>query len=185
MADLTPFQTVGPFFSIALCEPGAAKLATAATAGRRITLEGTVRDGAGAAVPDALLEIWQANANGRYDHPDDDQELPLDPSFSGYGRAPTDADGHFVIETIMPGRVPGPDDTLQAPHLLVGILARGILTRLVTRIYFEDEPSTATDPILQLVPDARRATLIARREGQRYRFDIRLQGEGETVFFDV
>ena len=104
-----------------------------------------MRDGAGAVVPDALVEIWQANAAGRYAHPDDHQSKPLDPNFSGYGRAPTDDEGRFAIETVMPGRVPGPDDTLQAPHLLLGILARGILTRLVTRVYFDDEPSTADD----------------------------------------
>ncbi len=186
MPELTPFQTVGPFFAIALGEPGIARLANGATAGRRIVLEGIVRDGAGAAVPDALVEIWQANAAGRYDHPDDEQDKPLDPAFTGYGRAPTAEDGRYVIETIMPGRVPGPDDSLQAPHLLLGILARGILTRLVTRVYFDDESSTADDPILRLVPAERRATLLARHEDEnRYRFDLRLQGEGETVFFDV
>ncbi|MBK5189860.1 MAG: protocatechuate 3,4-dioxygenase subunit alpha, partial [Gemmatimonadaceae bacterium] len=118
--------------------------------------------------------------------PDDHQSKPLDPNFTGYGRAPTDDDGRFAIETVMPGRVPGPDGTQQAPHLLLSILARGILTRLVTRVYFEDETSTAEDPILALVPADRRATLIAQRVGDdRYRFDLTLQGEGETVFFDV
>jgi protocatechuate 3,4-dioxygenase alpha subunit len=186
MAELTPFQTVGPFFAICLCEPGSARLAAADAVGRRITIEGTVRDGAGAVVPDSLVEIWQANAAGRYAHPDDQQPKPLDPNFSGYGRAPTDEEGRFIIETVMPGRVPGPDDTLQAPHLLLGILARGILTRLVTRIYFEDEPSTRNDPILSLVPAERRATLIATRMGDDpYRFDLTLQGDRETVFFDV
>ncbi len=185
MPELTPFQTVGPFFAIALGEPGA-RLVMGTTVGRRIVIEGIVRDGAGAPVPDALVEIWQANSAGRYDHPDDYQEKPLDPNFTGYGRAPTDDSGRFVIETIMPGRVPGPDDSLQAPHLLLGILARGILTRLVTRVYFDDEPATAEDPILRLVPADRRATLVAHHEGNgRYRFDLRLQGEGETVFFDV
>ena len=140
----------------------------------------------GRVVPDSLVEIWQANAAGRYAHPDDHQSKPLDPNFTGYGRAPTDDDGRFAIETVMPGRVPGPDGTLQAPHILLGILARGILTRLVTRIYFDDEPSTRDDPILSLVPAERRATLIAKPVGDdRYRFDLVLQGDGETVFFDV
>lgn len=186
MAELTPFQTVGPFFAICLSEPGCARIATEKATGRHITIEGTVRDGAGAVVPDSLVEIWQANAAGRYAHPDDHQSKPLDPNFSGYGRAPTDTNGRFVIETVMPGRVPGPDDTQQAPHLLLGILARGILTRLVTRVYFDDEPSTQEDPILSLVPAERRATLIAKHTGDdRYRFDLILQGDGETVFFDV
>jgi len=186
MAELTPFQTVGPFFAICLGEPGSAHLAADGALGRRITIEGTVFDGNGAVVSDALVEIWQANAAGRYAHPEDEQEKPLDPNFSGYGRAPTNGAGHFEIDTIMPGRVPGPKRALQAPHLLLGILARGILTRLVTRVYFEDEPSTQEDPILALVPEARRATLLARRVlGDLYRFDVRLQGDGETVFFDV
>jgi len=186
MAELTPFQTVGPFFAICLSEPGCARIATEQAAGRHIRIEGIVRDGAGAVVPDSLIEIWQANAAGRYAHPDDRQSKPLDPNFTGYGRAPTDDEGRFVIETVMPGRVPGPDDALQAPHLLLGILARGILTRLVTRVYFADEPSTRDDPILSLVPAERRSTLIATPlGGDRYRFDLTLQGDGETVFFDV
>jgi protocatechuate 3,4-dioxygenase alpha subunit len=186
MAELTPFQTVGPFFAICLSEPGSARIANDKSAGRRITIEGTVRDGAGAVVPDALVEIWQANAIGRYAHPDDHQSKPIDPNFNGYGRAPTDEEGRFRIETVMPGRVPGPDNSLQAPHLLLGILARGILTRLVTRIYFDDDPSTADDAILSFVPADRRATLIARHAGDDvYRFDLVLQGAGETVFFDV
>ncbi|MFI5243049.1 MAG: protocatechuate 3,4-dioxygenase subunit alpha, partial [Gemmatimonadales bacterium] len=129
MAELTPFQTVGPFFAICLGEPGCARLHVEGARGRRISIEGIVYDGAGAPVPDALVEIWQANAAGRYAHPDDHQSGPLDPHFSGYGRAPTDETGRFAIETIMPGRVPGPDGSLQAPHVLLGILARGILTR--------------------------------------------------------
>ncbi len=186
MAELTPFQTVGPFFAICLSESGCARIATEHALGRHITIEGTVSDGVGAAVPDALVEIWQANAAGRYAHPDDHQSKPLDPNFTGYGRAPTDDEGRFSIETITPGRVPGPDGALQAPHLLLGILARGILTRLVTRVYFDDEPSNADDAILSLVPADRRATLIARRTAAHtYQFDLTLQGDHETVFFDV
>lgn len=186
MAELTPFQTVGPFFAICLSESGCARIATEHALGRHITIEGTVSDGAGAAVPDALVEIWQANAAGRYAHPDDHQAKPLDPNFAGYGRAPTDDEGRFSIETVTPGRVPGPDATLQAPHLLLGILARGILTRLVTRVYFDDEPSNADDAILALVPADRRGTLIARHTAaDTYQFDLTLQGDYETVFFDV
>jgi len=186
MPELTPFQTVGPFFAICLSEDGCANVATDEALGRHITIEGTVRDGAGANVPDSLVEIWQANAAGRYAHPDDQQGKPLDPHFTGYGRAPTDDEGRFSIATIMPGRVPGPGDSLQAPHLLLSILARGILTRLVTRVYFDDEPSNAEDAVLALVPVARRHTLMAKHEdGDRYRFDLVLQGDDETVFFDV
>lgn len=186
MAELTPFQTVGPFFAICLGEPGSAHLATDETIGRHITIEGAVYDGAGDVIPDALVEIWQANAAGRYANPEDDRGKPLDPNFTGYGRAPTDVRGRFAIETVMPGPVPGPDGSMQARHLLLGILARGILTRLVTRIYFEDDPTIGEDAILQLVPSGRRATLIALATGDdAYRFDLRLQGDGETVFFDV
>lgn len=186
MAELTPFQTVGPFFAICLSEPGCAHPGTGKAAGRHIIIDGTVRDGAGVVVSDALVEIWQANAAGRYAHPDDHQAKPVDPEFAGYGRAPTDTEGRFCIETVMPGRVPGPDGALQAPHLVLSILARGILTRLVSRIYFDDEPSTADDPILSMVTPERRSTLIAKNlGGDRYRFDLVLQGEGETVFFDV
>jgi protocatechuate 3,4-dioxygenase alpha subunit len=186
MAELTPFQTVGPFFEICFGEPQCARVAGTDAAGRRITVSGTMFDGAGKPVPDAVVESWQANAAGRYAHPDDEQQQPLDKAFAGYGRAPTNDSGEFSIATVMPGRVPGPDGALQAPHLLIGVLARGILTRLVTRVYFEDEPSTAQDPILTLVPPERRRTLIARRtDGDVYRYDIRLQGDDETVFFDV
>jgi protocatechuate 3,4-dioxygenase alpha subunit len=186
MTRLTPFQTVGPFFHYALPYAGGDTLAAEATLGEPIVIEGTVWDGAGAPMPDALVEIWQANSAGRYHHPGDRRGLPLDPSFDGFGRTPTDAAGRFAFTTVKPGRVPGPGAVLQAPHVLVGLLGRGLLTRLITRIYFDDEPSTAGDPILALVPEARRSTLVARRlEAGRYRFDIKVQGEDETVFFDV
>ena len=186
MADLTPFQTLGPFFDFGLVIPDGDIVAEPAAAGRHITIEGTVRDGVGDLLPDALIEVWQANAAGKYRHPDDRQDLPIDPSFSGFGRVATDEYGRFTFTTIVPGRVPGPDGGLQAPHLAVGFLARGLLTRLVTRIYFEDEPSNAEDAVLALIPAERRATLLAKRIApDRYRFDIVLQGPGETVFFDV
>jgi protocatechuate 3,4-dioxygenase, alpha subunit len=186
MSELTPFQTVGPFFHHALPYASGEKLCADATKGERIVIQGVVRDGAGAVVPEALIEIWQANAAGRYNHPADSRNELCDATFDGFGRTPTDADGAFAFSTIKPGTVPGPGGRAQAPHVLVGILARGILTRLVTRIYFDDEAANETDPILDLVPAERRRTLIARREREgRYRFDIRLQGDGETVFFDV
>src|SRR5256885_1706710 len=169
-------RPVGPFFAMRLGESGWADGGAEKAIGGHSTVEGPVREGDGAVVPDSLVEIWQANAAGRYAHPDDHQSKPLDPNFTGYGRAPTDDNGHFAIETVMPGRVPGPDGTLQAPHLLLGILARGILTRLVTRIYFDDEPSTQEDPILALVPADRRTTLIAKHtDDDRYQFDLILQ----------
>jgi len=185
-SGLTPFQTLGPFFDFGLVIPDGGIVARSAAVGRHITIEGTVRDGAGDALPDAVIEIWQANAAGKYRHPDDHQNAPIDPACDGFGRAATDDLGHFAFTTIVPGRVPASDGSLQAPHLVVGVLARGLLTRLVTRMYFEDESSNAEDAVLALVPPERRATLLAKRSGaDRYRFDIVLQGPSETVFFDV
>lgn len=184
----TPSQTVGPFFSLGLMREPQNVLVSEATQGERIRIEGRVLDGAGEPVPDALVEIWQANAHGRYRHPEDRQEKPLDPAFGGFGRAATDARGFYWFETIKPGPVPGPDGTLQAPHIDAIVFARGMLTHAFTRIYFEDEAANARDPILAGVEPERRGTLIARASdsaGRKiYRFDIRLQGEGETVFFD-
>jgi len=183
---LTPFQTIGPFFHHALVFKEGGTLIGEGTSGQRIVIEGTVRDGAGAPVSEALVEIWQANAAGRYNHPGDVQDGPLDATFDGFGRTPTDEAGRFSFATIKPGSVPDLSGRTQSPHVLVSILARGILTRLVTRIYFDDEPANDTDPILAMVPAERRPTLVARREADgRYRFDIRLQGGNETVFFDV
>jgi protocatechuate 3,4-dioxygenase alpha subunit len=183
---LTPFQTLGPFFDFGLVIHDGGLVAQPAAAGRHITVEGTVRDGAGEVLPDAVIEIWQANAAGKYRHPDDHQNAPIDPAFDGFGRVATDDSGRFAFSTIVPGRVPGPDGSWQAPHFAVGVLARGLLTRLITRMYFEDEPSNADDAVLALVPLERRTTLLAKRTGaNEYRFDIVLQGHGETVFFDV
>jgi len=188
MAGQTPSQTVGPFFHDALSWPGAETLVMPATLGERIEIVGRVLDGDGQPVPDCLIEIWQANAAGRYAHPEDTQDKPLDPAFRGFGRCATDPDGGFRFLTIRPGRVPGRGNTLQAPHIDVGVFARGLLRRLVTRIYFEAATENAEDPVLALVADPiRRATLLARRTAGGaavYRFDLILQGEGETVFFD-
>lgn len=184
MPGLTPYQTVGPFFDFALTIPGGETIAAETTTGRRVAIEGTVVDGAGQPVGDALIEIWQANASGTYAHPADPGDAS-DPSFRGFGRCGTDELGRFRFSTVIPGRVPGPG-SLQAPHLLVGVLARGVLTRLVTRMYFEDQPSNQEDPVLRLVPLDRRLTLVARLIAEdRYQFDVVLQGKGETVFFDV
>lgn len=186
MLPLTPSQTVGPFFAILVSTTGRVTLATDRTEGQRIVVDGSVCDGAGQPVSDALVEIWQANASGHCNHPDDSRTRGPDSTFDGFGRVPTDGDGRFTVDTIKPGIVPGPEGTPQAPHLLVGIFARGLLTRLVTRIYFEDEPGNAQDPILACVAPDRRATLIASRHAEgHYRFAVVLHGPHETVFFDV
>ena len=189
---VTPTQTVGPFFSPALLRDPWNVLTTDSTVGQRIRVEGRVIDGAGAPVPDAMIEVWQANAHGRFNHPRDTRDLPLDPEFTGFGRSGTDEDGLYWFETVKPGPVPfgnEPDGQVQAPHLSVTIHARGMLNHAQTRLYFEDEPSNDTDPILALVPAERRSTLIARRsvdtDGVVYRLDIVLQGAGETVFLNV
>src|SRR4051812_4846268 len=120
MAALTPFQTVGPFFDFGLIVPGGDTLASPETIGRHITIEGTMQDGAAEPVGDAIVEVWQANAAGRYRHPEDAQDAPLDSSFDGFGRIATTATGHFAFTTVFPGRVPGPQNALQAPHLAIG-----------------------------------------------------------------
>ena len=182
----TPSQTVGPFFHFGLPYENDNNLIVGDAQGQRIVVEGRVIDGQGEPVPDCMLEIWQANAAGKYDHPEDTQDKSVDRGFHGFGRCSTDKDGIFRFHTVKPGAVPGPGNTLQAPHLVVGLFARGVLTRLATRVYFDDEPANASDPVLTCVPPHRRATLIAVGEGSgRYRFDIALQGAHETVFFDV
>jgi protocatechuate 3,4-dioxygenase alpha subunit len=187
-ARQTPSQTVGPFFRPSLIAAGGENLVREETRGDRIAIEGRVIDGDGAPVTDAMLEIWQANAEGRYDHPDDEQEKRLDPAFHGYGRTATDTRGEFRFHTVKPGPVPGPDDAEQAPHINVSIFARGLLKRLVTRIYFPDEPRNADDPILNAVPSERRATMIATWTDTTHRcmrFEVILQGANETVFLDI
>jgi protocatechuate 3,4-dioxygenase alpha subunit len=142
-----------------------------------------VIDGDGELVTDAMLEIWQADGEGRF--PGADPALS-NPRFKGFGRCECDAEGRFSFRTVKPGRVPGPNGAMQAPHLDVGVFARGILRRLFTRIYFEGEAGNESDPILKLVPADRRSTVIARRAGaDLYKLDIRLQGENETVFFEA
>jgi protocatechuate 3,4-dioxygenase, alpha subunit len=185
----TPSQTIGPFFGPSLIRAGLDLLVNPKTRGERIVIEGRILDGDGAPVDDAAVEIWQANADGRYDHPGDTQESRLDPNFHGFGRAATDAGGWFRFRTIKPGAVAASGAVLQAPHINVTIFARGLLKHLVTRIYFPGEPLNASDPVLGLVPAERRSTMVARAienaGEQGFRFDIILQGEHETVFLGV
>ncbi|HLH61099.1 MAG TPA: protocatechuate 3,4-dioxygenase subunit alpha [Ktedonobacteraceae bacterium] len=188
---LTSSQTVGPFFAPALLRPDAERhiLVEPQTAGERIRIEGHVLDGDRLPVPDALVEIWQANAHGRYFHPLDQRSAALGPSFVGFGRSGTENEGFYWFETIKPGAVPFDAERWQAPHVCITVFARGLLNHLVTRLYFADEPTNASDPILLCVPENRRSTLLASRHQERtgvvYRFDIILQGEYETVFFNV
>lgn len=194
MPERTPSQTVGPFLHVGLVpaaygvrEVFSHVIADAGNPGTHIRIEGRILDGEGNVAPDAMVEIWQADAQGRYPHPADGRP-PASNSFRGFGRTATDGDGGFAFATIKPGPVPGPGGAMQAPHINVGVFSRGVLKRLFTRIYFADEPANASDPILALVPKERRDTLLAKLEPGKpgvYRFDIRLQGENETVFFDA
>ncbi len=187
----TASQTIGPFFAVGLTRPELADLTRGGKVlGETIHIEGQVRDGDGAPVSDAMIEIWQANAAGKYAHSEDRQEKPLDPQFLGFGRAFTDRNGAYRFTTVRPGPVPGRGNTLQAPHIAVSIFARGLLRRLVTRIYFADAGgANETDPVLGGIEDpAARQSLLAAPKGRMngamvYRFDIVLQGEGETAFF--
>src|SRR5262245_49362805 len=190
MSKETPSQTVGPFYAIGLTREPMNVMATEATQGQRIRIEGQVFDGDGAAIPDVMVEIWQANSYGRYNHPDDKQEKPLDVAFSGWGRSGTDKNCFYSFETIKPGPVPGLGDQVQAPHLNVVIFARGMLVHAYTRLYFADESANSSDPVLSSIKSKkRRQTLIAtpgmENDKTVYRFDIRLQGENETIFFDM
>jgi protocatechuate 3,4-dioxygenase alpha subunit len=196
MSNLTPSQTVGPWFAYGLVPNGqydwsdlaTGNLITPDADGERIRIEGSVVDGDGVPMPDAMIEIWQADSQGRYAHPRD-ARARTNSSFKGFGRVSTDAKGEYRFDTIKPGPVPGPNGKMQAPHILVAFYARGLLTHLYTRIYFSDEKTNDSDPVLALVPADRRATLIARRENGGaqpvYRFDIRVQGGNETVFFEI
>lgn len=184
----TPSQTVGPFFAFGLTQGKACSpcIAGPDAKGERLRLLCCVLDGDGVPIPDAMIEIWQADAEGKYHHPDDPKSATADPACLGFGRMGTAEDGTCRFETIKPGRVPGPDGMLQAPHLNLALFARGLLKQLYTRVYFANDPANQEDPILVLVPKERRSTLIAQLEnGGRWRFEINLQGERETVFFDV
>lgn len=184
---LTPPQTIGPFFHHALPLPEGGRL-VGDDDPRAIRIAGVVRDGAGAPVVDALIETWQADPGGRYAHPADDRHEPdHEPRFAGFGRVGTDTAGRYELVTVKPGRVPGPTGTPQAPHIALALHARGLLRHLVTRIYFPDEAeANAADPALTAVGGAERARrLIAVPENGGLRFDIHLQGEQQTPFFDI
>jgi protocatechuate 3,4-dioxygenase alpha subunit len=189
---ITPSQTVGPFLAIGLPWPDGPFVVPEGTPGA-ITITGQVLDGAGEPVPDAVVETWQADAGSRFDHPDDPRGAvgPATPGFRGFGRCATDLDGRYQIVTVRPGPLPSPDGGTEAPHLDVSVFARGLLDRVVTRIYFADEAAAnAADPVLTAITEpARRESLLASavagRDLSQFRFDIWLQGERETVFFAV
>ncbi len=201
MSEITPSQTVGPFFAYGLTPKGRAQwdpngeyswketvgdnLVTPDATGEKIRIEGRITDGDGAPINDAMLEIWQADGQGRYASPADKRARP-NTQFKGFGRSATTKDGEFGFSTVKPGAVPGPKGAMQAPHIVVAIFSRGMLRQVYTRIYFADEAANASDPILALVPADRRDTLIAKKQAVgAYRFDIRVQGENESVFFEV
>jgi protocatechuate 3,4-dioxygenase alpha subunit len=185
---LTPSQTVGPYFAMRLPWDQGPFVVPEGTPGA-VTIFGRLTDGAGDPIPDGLIETWQADPAGRFAHPDDPRgPVPAgDTAFRGFGRVPTGHDGSFKIVTLKPGPLPAGDGRTEAPHINVSVFARGMLDRSVTRIYFPDEaPANAADPVLQTVPADRRATLVAvPAGGGMLRFDIRLQGPAETVFFDL
>jgi protocatechuate 3,4-dioxygenase alpha subunit len=188
-----PSQTVGPYFRIGLDGSRATQqIAAAGVKGERVKLVVMVFDLEGEPIHDCLIETWQANADGKYNHPEDRQDKPIDPAFRGFGRQATDQNGVCSFETIKPGCVPGPRGTLQAPHLAVSVFARGLLNRLATRIYFAGDPANDADPIFVLVPEQRRHTLLAQPVKAEsaggsgtWQFTIRFGGDRETVFFDV
>jgi protocatechuate 3,4-dioxygenase alpha subunit len=181
----TPSQTVGPYLSLVLPWPDGPFAVAEETEGA-VWITGTVYDGSGVGVPDALVETWQADDNGRFTHPDDPRGGVTTPGFRGFGRCPTDEHGGYRILTVKPGALPAPEGGTEAPHIDVSVFARGLLNRVVTRIYFADEgQANAADPVLTSVDVNRQSTLVARADGDGYRFDIHFQGDHETVFFDV
>lgn len=192
MAGITPSQTVGPYYAYCLT-PARYSLPVVFTndltrpglEGEVVRIEGRVLDGDNVGIPDSMLEFWQADAKGSFDHALGGKGSNV--GFKGFGRIEPGAEGQWSLTTIKPGRVKDANGVEQAPHIDVAVFSRGMLKHLTTRIYFSDEPSNAADPILALVPEDRRNTLIARRDGDVYRFDVRIQegpdGVPETVFF--
>jgi len=198
----TSSQTVGPFFHLGVAFLTREHLESRGIAGELVTIRGRVLDGDGQPLPDALLEIWQADAAGHYaaEHSafgaasgaGSEADGNASPRFQGFGRVETDQDGAFCFTTVKPGPVPYVEGGMQAPHIVVTLFSRGLLKPLWTRLYFPDEPGNAGDPILKLVPAERRETLIARRSGESagdlrvnsLEWNVVMQGDGETVFFD-
>ncbi len=192
-SNLTPSQTVGPYFAYGLTPTGrydwndafGNDLLTPDVSGDRVRIEGVVYDGDNKPINDSMLEIWQADAQGRFSDPQDKRSIP-NATFKGFGRCGTNADGLFSFTTVKPGQVPDADGKLQAPHIVMAVYARGMTQQVYTRIYFEDEAANADDGVLAIVPEDRRNTLIARKTADGvYRFDVHVQGHGETVFFDI
>jgi protocatechuate 3,4-dioxygenase alpha subunit len=190
---ITPSQTVGPYLKIGLDWGEEGRFVVPEGTPGAFWITGLVLDGTEEPIVDAMVETWQADPDGRFDHPDDPRGARPSsvPGFTGFGRSDTKEEGNrWRIYTVRPGPLPAgelddPDGPLEAPHLDVSVFARGMLDRTVTRIYFPDEPLNDTDPVLSSVDPARRPTLLAQRDGDGYRFDIQVQGEGETVFFQV
>jgi protocatechuate 3,4-dioxygenase alpha subunit len=179
MTHATASQTAGPYWHMIDFPEWADLLRAdgpnAGAAGARIVLTGRITDGSGAVVPDAMVEIWQADPEGRYDS-----------GFHGFGRCASDAEGFYRFVTVKPGAVPGPGNSTQAPHIVITIFARGLMAGVTTRAYFAGDAGLADDPVLTLAPSDRRATMVAQHDGAgTWRLDIRLQGEGETVFLEA
>jgi protocatechuate 3,4-dioxygenase, alpha subunit len=184
---ITPSQTCGPYVRIGLFRKLATPNVVAPDDSRAIRIHGRLTDSAGEGVPDGMVEIWQADASGRYHHPADDRDdTPLEDGFLGFGRSGTEDDGRFEFVTVKPGAVPWPDGGVQAPHIEVVVFARGLLKHAVTRLYFSDEAeANASDPILSRLRPEQRNTLVAVADDGGYRFDICLQGPSHTTFFAV
>lgn len=181
-------QTVGPFFHFGLTDGVSGCIAAASAPGEHVRISVRVADGAGVPVPDAMVEVWQADPEGKYPEPIAGDGRTPSREFRGYGRQATDANGECAFETVKPGRVADGQGGLQAPHLNICLFARGLLRQLHTRVYFDGDPTLVDDAALQRVAADRRATLLARSSGSApgvWQFDIRLQGEQETVFFDL
>lgn len=184
--EVTPSQTVGPYFAIGLPFEGGPMIVPPSTPDA-IRISGTIYDGRGEVIPDHLIEFWQPDGEGCFADLHGYGEQSTLEGFRGFGRyGVEDGDGVYEIVTVKPGRVPGPDGELQAPHIDITLFARGMLNRVVTRLYFADEAeANATDQVLARVPADRRHTLLAQPVAAGYHFDIHLQGPGETVFFDI
>jgi protocatechuate 3,4-dioxygenase, alpha subunit len=188
MLRQTPSQTVGPFFHHGMPSGSENTLVTDLTHGKRIRISGIVFDGESRPIPDAVLEIWQADAHGYFNHPIDPHCGEADKHFKGFGRCATVNSGHYEFYTIKPGGIPDQAGQIQAPFINLRIFMRGLLIHAYTRLYFSDERANETDPLLNAIDSGRRGTLIAKREDHgdqpTYHFDIHMQGEQETVFFE-